>query len=73
MLLLPGNTFSSLYAVGLTTSRTVPLEKKLLKQGQQVAKGYVASFDKETKILKYYQDRSLCFGNKIDQTQSLLT
>ena len=38
-----------------------------------VAKGYVASFDSETKILKYYQDRSLCFGNKVDQTQSLLT
>ena len=38
-----------------------------------VAKGYVASFDKDTKILKYYQDRSLCFGNKLDQTQSLDT
>ena len=35
-----------------------------------VAKGYVASFDKDTKVLKYYQDRSLCFGNKVDQTDS---
>ena len=35
-----------------------------------VAKGYVASFDKDTKVLKYYQDRSLCFGNELDQTQS---
>lgn len=34
------------------------------------AKGYVASFDKDTKVLKYYQDRSLCFGNKVDQTLS---
>ena len=33
-----------------------------------VAKGYVASYDKETKVLKYFQDRSLYFGNEVDQT-----
>ena len=70
-----GNTFSSLFAVGLTTSRDVTIGEEISQnQGNNVvAKGYVASFDKETKILKYYQDRSLCFGTKIDQTQSLDT
>ena len=33
-----------------------------------VARGYVASYDTETKVLKYYQDRSLYFANGIDQT-----
>ena len=63
------NAFSSLYAVGLTTSRTVVIGEKIT-QNVSGAKGYVASFDTDTKILKYYQDRSLCFGNKVDQTDS---
>jgi len=67
-----GNTFSSLYAVGLTTSRTVVIGEKIT-QSTSGAKGYVASFDKDTKVLKYYQDRSLCFGNKVDQTASAST
>ena len=67
-----GNTFSSLYAVGLSTSRTVVIGEQIT-QASTGAKGYVASFDSETKILKYYQDRSLCFGNKLNQTQSLDT
>ena len=64
-----GNAFSSLYAVGLTTSRTVTIGEQIT-QNVSGAKGYVASFDKDTKVLKYYQDRSLCFGNKVDQTDS---
>ena len=32
------------------------------------ARGYVASYDSETKVLKYFQDRSLYFGNNLDQT-----
>ena len=32
------------------------------------AKGYIASYDSETKVLKYFQDRSLYFGNNVDQT-----
>ena len=64
-----GNAFSSLYAVGLTTSRTVTIGEQIT-QSTSGAKGYVASFDKDTKVLKYYQDRSLCFGNKVDQTDS---
>ena len=34
------------------------------------AKGYIASYDKETDVLKYYQDRSLYFGNNFDQTDN---
>jgi hypothetical protein len=64
-----GNAFSSLYAVGLTNSRTVTIGEQIT-QNVSGAKGYVASFDKDTKVLKYYQDRSLCFGNKVDQTDS---
>jgi len=29
----------------------------------KIAKGYVASYDSETKVLKYFRDRSLYFGN----------
>jgi len=70
-----GSTFSSLYSVALTESRNVVIGEEIQQnQGNDIiAKGYVASFDKETKILKYYQDRSLCFGNKNDQTESLET
>ncbi len=32
------------------------------------ARGYVGSYDSETKVLKYFQDRSLYFGNSLDQT-----
>ena len=70
-----GNTFSSLYSIGLTTSVTVNVGDIITQdQGADgVAKGYVASFDKETKILKYYQDRSLYFGNKFDQEDNIFT
>ena len=70
-----GNTFSSLYSIGLTTSVTVNVGDIITQdQGADgVAKGYVASFDKETKILKYYQDRSLYFGNNFDQEDNIFT
>ena len=66
------NAFSSLYAIGLSTSRTVSIGEKIT-QNVSGAKGYVASFDKDTKVLKYYQDRSLCFGNNEDQLDSAST
>jgi len=67
-----GNTFSSLSGIGLSESRNVNIGEIITQdQGNNViARGYVASFDKDTKVLKYYQDRSLCFGNKVDQTLS---
>ena len=64
-----GNTFSSLSGIGLSESRDVTIGEQIT-QSVTGAKGYVASFDKDTKVLKYYQDRSLCFGNKVDQTLS---
>ena len=67
-----GNTFSSLSGIGLSESRNVTIGEQIT-QSVSGAKGYVASFDKDTKVLKYYQDRSLCFGNKIDQTLSNIT
>ena len=35
-----------------------------------IARGYIASYDKETKVLKYFQDRSLHFVNGVDQTDN---
>lgn len=67
-----GNTFSSLSGIGLSESRDVTIGEQIT-QSVTGAKGYVASFDKDTKVLKYYQDRSLCFGNKVDQTLSTST
>ena len=64
-----GNAFSSLSSIGLSESRDVIIGEQIT-QSVTGAKGYVASFDKDTKVLKYYQDRSLYFGNKVDQTLS---
>lgn len=41
---------------------------QIVSGGIGTAKGYVASYDKETKVLKYFRDRSLYFGNNLDQT-----
>jgi len=70
-----GNEFSSLFAIGLTSSVTLNVGDVLTQTisgaaGTTVAKGYVASYDTETNIVKYYQDRTLCFGNQVDQTDS---
>jgi hypothetical protein len=59
------NEFSALYALKLsgTPSGSISVGDKI----QQfvtggIAVGYVASYDKETNVLKYYQDRSLYFN-----------
>ena len=67
-----GGNFSSLYSIGITTSISINVGDKITQnQGNGlIAEGYVASFDTETKILKYYQDRSLSFGNNVDQSQT---
>ena len=67
-----GNTFSSLSGIGLSESRNVVIGEQIT-QSTSGAKGYVASFDTDTKVLKYYQDRSLCFGNKENQLDSAST
>ena len=58
------NQFSSLYSIKFSSvSGTVSIGDKI---SQSVtggsAHGYVASYDSETKVLKYYRDRSLYFN-----------
>jgi len=66
------NQYSSLYAIKLTSSFSgTPIIGEEITQTRQdgnVAKGYVASYDSGTKVLKYFRDRSLYFGNGTDQT-----
>ena len=64
--------FSALFAVKLaddfTGTPVIGAEMTQTRTDGNVARGYVASYDKETKVLKYFQDRSLYFGNEKDQT-----
>jgi hypothetical protein len=66
------NQYSSIYSIKLTSSfsGTPVIGEKItqIRTDGKVAKGYVASYDSETKVLKYFRDRSLYFGNKFDQT-----
>ena len=68
------SNFSNLYAMMLSDSTTVtPVVGSTMSQeisGIGTAKGYVASYDKTTKVLKYTRDRSLYFSNTFDQTDS---
>ena len=65
------NTFSSLQAVKFADSFSGSPQigekiTQLLTQSPntgKIAKGYVASYDKDTKVLKYFRDRSLYFNN----------
>jgi len=69
------NTFSSLGSIKLADSYTgsptigEKVTQTILNVG--TAKGYVASYDTTTKVLKYYQDRSLYFSNNVDQTDNV--
>ena len=65
------NQYSSLGAIGLTSSFTgTPVIGEEITQivSGGTARGYVASYDMDTRVLKYFQDRSLYFGNSLDQT-----
>ena len=65
------NQYSSLGAIKLTSEFTgTPIIGNEITQPvtNGTARGYVASYDSETKVLKYFQDRSLYFGNSLDQT-----
>jgi len=71
------NTFSSLYSIAIDDDNAEfnpNIGDKITQNidGVGIAKGYVASYDKDSKILKYYQDRSLSYGydGGIDQTHS---
>lgn len=66
-------TFSGLHSIKLnSTPDTYPVIGEIISQNRvsdnRVSQGYVASYDTETNILKYYQDRSLYFTNNVDQT-----
>jgi len=66
-----GSTYSGLKSIKLDTITGTPTVGGLLQQNVgigQTALGYICSFDSDTNVLKYIQDRSLYFGNKVDQT-----
>ena len=65
------NQFSSLGAIKLDSGFVgVPVIGQKITQTvtDGIARGYVSSYDSETKVLKYIQDRSLHFGNTKNQT-----
>jgi hypothetical protein len=65
------NQYSSLGAIKLDPSlMELQLSEEEITQTVTggTARGYIASYDSETKVLKYFQDRSLYFGNSLDQT-----
>ena len=57
------NQYSSLYSVKLSSISATPVIGQEITQivTNGVAKGYVASYDSETKVLKYFRDRSLYY------------
>jgi hypothetical protein len=67
------NQYSSLGAIRLTSnfSGTPVIGEEITQTTNEgVARGYVASYNSETKVLKYFRDRSLYFGNGIDETDN---
>jgi hypothetical protein len=64
------NQYSSLGAIKLDSIDGTPIIGQEITQTVTggTARGYVASYDSETMVLKYFQDRSLYFGNNVDQT-----
>lgn len=68
------NQYSSLGAIKLSSIEGTPVVGEEISQlvTGGIARGYVASYDAETMVLKYYQDKSLYFSNSYDQTDSIL-
>jgi hypothetical protein len=69
--LYTANEYSSLGAIKLTsnfTSNPGIGDKIEQTTSNGTARGYVASYDAETRVLKYYRDRSLNFANTLNQT-----
>jgi len=65
------NQFSSLYALKINISGPVfPIIGEKIQGSSSNILGYVASYDKDTGVLKYYVDRSLSFSNSKDSTDS---
>jgi hypothetical protein len=59
-----GNEFSSLYSLKFSTVSGTPTVGQIIRQNTTdgTAYGYVASWDSETNVLKYFRDRSLYFN-----------
>ena len=67
------NTYTSLGSIKVTNVTSTPTVGAAISQTRadgNVARGYVASYDIETKVIKYYQDRSLSFANSNDHTDA---
>ena len=69
------NQFSNLKGLKLTSvaNASAAVPGNLLYQtvtGVGTAKGYIASYDTETTVLKYYTDRSLFYNTALDQKDS---
>ena len=66
-----GSTYSSLGALKLDSAYTgTPTVGEKITQTQsstEIAKGWVASYDSDTKVLKYFKDRSLFLTNGVNQ------
>ena len=68
-----GSEYSSLGAIKLTPSDdlrdNVSIGSTITQANTDgTSKGYLASYDQVTGVIKYYQDRSLYFGNDVDET-----
>ena len=71
--IITSNEYSSLNAIKLQSVDSTPTVGMGITQSVSggTARGYVASYDQETGVLKYYQDRSLYFAKfGLDQTDS---
>ena len=65
------NEFSSVNAIKLISPTGTPTIGEKIEQtvSQGTAKGYIVSYDTDTNVLKFYQDRSLVFNQTTgDQT-----
>ena len=68
-----GSEYSSLSAIKLDSVSSTPVVGVAMTQSTasgEIAQGYVASYDSQTQVLKYFQDRSSYFSNNKDQTDA---
>ena len=70
--LYTANEFSSLDSFKISDElESSPVGVKITQTvGDNTARGYVASYDDDTKIVKYFQDRSLFYVNGQDQSDN---
>jgi hypothetical protein len=67
------NAFSGLYSIKLNSVSQKPIIGEEINQTRsdgKIARGYVASFDSDTLVLKYFRDRSLYYPNGSDETDN---